>query len=138
MIKLVVGVMGTGKTKMLINLANQASIDSKGCVVCVERGKKLTFDIKHTVRLIDTNSYEITTADELYGFISGICANNYDVTDFFIDSALKICSNDVESFIRFIYKLDKMLENNHINCLITSSIDIDSVPDALQKFIYHH
>ena len=36
MIKLIVGIKGTGKTKQLIDLANKAFETTKGAVICVE------------------------------------------------------------------------------------------------------
>ena len=59
MVKLIIGIKGTGKTKQLIELVNAASEKSAGSVVCIEKGTKLTYDIKHTARLIDTDQYAI-------------------------------------------------------------------------------
>ena len=94
MINLIVGVKGTGKTKRLIDDVNRAVSASHGVVVCVEYGKKLTYDVKYQVRLIDAKDYNIKDGKRLYGFICGILAGNYDVTELFIDSALKICQDD--------------------------------------------
>ena len=41
MVELLIGTKGTGKTKALINLVNTASAESKGDVVCIEKGVKL-------------------------------------------------------------------------------------------------
>ena len=57
MLSLIVGVKGTGKTKHLIDLTNKALAASSGSVVCLEKGNKLRYDIKHQVRLIDTSEY---------------------------------------------------------------------------------
>jgi len=87
MLKLIIGVKGTGKTKTLINLVNTAVENSKGDVVCIEKGVKLRYDIKYKARLIDTEEFFVTDAQSLYGFVAGIFASNHDVTDLFIDSA---------------------------------------------------
>ena len=76
MLKLIVGVKGTGKTKHLIEMVNTASEESKGSVVCIEKGTKLTYDIKHTARLIDTDQYNIGDAQSLFGFIAGIAVGS--------------------------------------------------------------
>ena len=83
MVSLLVGKKGSGKTKKLISLANEAVATSSGNVVVIEKGAKLTYDVTHKARLIDTDQYAIVGYDMLYGFISGICAGNYDVTDIF-------------------------------------------------------
>ena len=59
MIKLIVGNKGAGKTKTLINMANEAVKTSKGNVVVVEKGLKMTYDIDHAARLVDTEEYKI-------------------------------------------------------------------------------
>ena len=72
MLKLIVGVKGTGKTKEIISLANTAANESKGCVVFLEQGNKLRFDVTHKVRLVDTCEFDIADGQSLYGFVAGI------------------------------------------------------------------
>ena len=135
MVKLVVGVKGTGKTKTLIEQVNGAINESKGCVVCIEKGTKLIHEIKYQARLIDTNEYMVTDAEALYGFVAGIYASNHDVTHVFIDSALKICNNNVPEFETFIGKIDTFSEKSNIIFMITSSLPIDEIPDSLKKYL---
>ena len=105
MIKLFIGGKGSGKTKTLIEMVNNAVNESKGNVVCIEKGDKLRFDITSKARLIDTDYYKITDAEKLTGFIAGILASNSDITDIFVDSALKIIGNDVVAFEGMLKKL---------------------------------
>ena len=95
MLKLMIGVKGTGKTKALIEKVNAASATSHGDVVCIEKGTKLRFDISSKVRLVDTEEYLVSDAQALYGLIAGILASNYDVTDIFVDNTLKICNGNI-------------------------------------------
>ena len=105
MITLIVGKKGSGKTKKLIERTNAAVEHSNGNVIVIEKGTKLTYDITHEARLIDTESYDIQGVDALVGFISGICAANYDVTDILVDSTLKIIGRDLNVFVGFAEKL---------------------------------
>ena len=54
MIKLIVGTKGTGKTKTLIDMAKKAAEESKGNVVCVEKGDKLAHELPNAVRLVNS------------------------------------------------------------------------------------
>ncbi|MGN1409765.1 MAG: hypothetical protein ACI4XJ_06270 [Eubacteriales bacterium] len=135
MIKLIIGKKGSGKTKTLIELVNAALGTSKGSVVCIEKGDKLKFDINYRCRLIDTDEYLITDGQSLFGFISGILASNHDVTDIFIDSALKICQNKTDSFDLFLNELDALVKNHEINCVITSSIAVEDATDTIKKYL---
>ena len=135
MIKLIVGKKGSGKTKTLINLVNDALNTTNGAVVCIEKGDKLKFDINYRCRLIDTEEYLVKDAQALYGFIAGILASNHDVTDIFIDSALKICQNDTASFDLFLNELDTLISTHDVNCVITSSIAPEEASSTVLKYI---
>lgn len=133
MIKLMVGERGTGKTKTLIENVNKASSASNGQVVCLEWGDKLRFDVSCHVRLIDAEEYGISTAEKLYGFLTGILASNYDVTDLFIDSALKMCE-DQKALALVLEKVAPMLESHNVNTFVTASLPADKLIPELSGY----
>ena len=135
MLKLIIGVKGTGKTKNLINLVNTAVENTQGDVVCIEKGTKLRYDVKHTARLIDVNEYFVSDAQSLYGFIAGVLASNHDVTDLFVDSALKICNNDAAAFDTFVDSLSALIAKTNVNVVITSSIPTEEASDIVKKYL---
>lgn len=137
MIKLLIGVKGTGKTKTLIEKANAAVASTKGNVVVIEKGVKLRFDIDYHARLLNTNDYFVFDGEALYGFVAGIFASNNDVTDLFIDSALKICNNDIPAFEKFLLDLDELMTkaNMDINVLITASLAEGEATDVIKKHL---
>ena len=135
MLKLIIGVKGTGKTKALINLVNTAAENSNGDVVCIEKGVKLRYDVKYRVRLIDTEEYFVSDAQSLYGFVAGIFASNHDVTDLFIDSALKICGNDAAAFDVFVEEVATLSDKLGVKITMTSSIPVEEASDAVKKYL---
>ena len=135
MIKLITGVPGTGKTKMLIGMVNEAVKATNGNVVCIEKGIKLRFDINYNVRLINTNEYLIDDAQSLFGFLSGIIASNHDVTEIFIESALKICQHDMPAFETAVNEMEQLANKTNVNIIITSSIPKGQEPESLKKYI---
>lgn len=132
MIKLFIGGKGSGKTKTLIEMVNNAVTESKGNVVCIEKGDKLIHDITYKARLIDTDAYAVTDAEALYGFIAGILASNSDITDIFVDSALKIVGNDVDAFDKMLAKLDKITAE--VNLVMTASIAVEDCPASVKAY----
>ena len=132
MIKLFIGAKGSGKTKTLIELVNNAVAASKGSVVCIEKGNKLKLDITYKARLIDTDAYGIVDATSLYGFVAGILASNSDITDLFIDSSLKICGNDVAAFEEILKKLDPITKD--VNLVMTVSIAVEDCPAGIKAY----
>ena len=95
MIKLIVGAKGSGKTKAMIDMINDSVKTSKGNVVVVEKGMKLTYDIAPAARLIDLDEYKVSGGEMLYGFVAGLMASNYDITDLYIDGILKVLNHDI-------------------------------------------
>ena len=132
MIKLFIGSKGSGKTKTLIELTNNAAQASNGSVVCIEKGDKLKHEITYKARLIDTDAYAVCDAEALYGFIAGILASNNDITDIFVDSSLKICGNDVAAFEKMLPKLETISDN--VNIVMSSSIAVEEAPEGIKKY----
>ena len=135
MVKLIIGLKGSGKTKTLISMANEAGEKSSGSVVCIEKGTKLIHEIKYLVRLIDSDEFSITNAEELYGFLCGVFASNNDITDLFVDSALKICACELDVFADFVNKVAAFADKANINVVITSSIAPADLPECLNKYL---
>ena len=132
MIKLFIGGKGSGKTKTLIELTNNAAQTSNGSVVCIEKGDKLKHEITYKARLIDTDAFAVNDAVSLYGFIAGILASNSDITDIFVDSSLQICGNDVAAFEAMLPKLEKVAEN--VNVVMSASIAVEEAPEGVKKY----
>ncbi len=133
MIKLIVGLKGTGKTKTLIAEANAAMASDHGCVVCVEKGRKLIYDISHKVRLISSDEYDINTYDRFFGFLCGLMSANYDITDIFVDSITKICGDDLAALESFLAEVSQVIRN--IDITITLSKDQGELSDELKKYL---
>lgn len=135
MLKVIIGVKGTGKTKALIALVNEAVEKSHGDVVCIEKGVKLRYDIKYRARLIDTNEYFVDDAQSLYGFVAGILASNHDVTDLFIDSSLKICNDNYDEYDKFLDEVAAISDKIGINIVTTASMPADKASDTVKKYL---
>ena len=131
MVTLIIGKKGSGKTKKLINLAAEAVETSKGNVVVIEKGAKLTYDVSHKARLIDTEQYNVTGYEAFFGFLSGLCAGNYDVTDVLVDSTLKICGQDFTAFAKFIEQINELAAKTETKFTFLVSADEEEIPASL-------
>lgn len=135
MVKVIMGIKGAGKTKQLIDLVNHSVKDNIGSVVCIEHGQKLTFDIDHGARLIDTVPYDIKSYQVLRGFITGLYAGNYDLHDVFIDSLFKVSGDsDMTECGKFLSWCEKFGSDNNVDFSITISADVESAPEGVKKY----
>ena len=121
MIKLIIGNKGSGKTKKRIDQVNVCVENSDGNVVCIEKEPKLTYDVSSKARLLETETYLINGHKAFYGFLAGICAGNYDVTDILVDATFKIVGREYE-------KLPQFSEASDVNFYFTISCDKEDLP----------
>jgi len=135
LINILTGKKGSGKTKHLISLAHEAVKVSKGHVVCVEKGDTLTYDVDHKARLINIEDYNIGGFDALYGFICGLCACNYDITDILVDSTLKIGGRDFNALSDFMKKIAPLSTQTGINFTFSISADFEELPEELCQIV---
>ncbi len=129
MITLILGHKGSGKTKRLMAMCNTAVDQSKGNVVFIEKDNTLTYDLSHKARLVAAEDYAVKGYDSLYGFIAGMCAGNYDITDIFVDSVLKI-AGDLSGLEAFVEKLSKL----DTNIVMSVSAAKDEIPAHIAEF----
>ena len=136
MVQLIVGLKGSGKTKKLVDLVRAAVNEETGDVVCIEKERKLTFDIPYQARLIDAGTYDIGSYEFLKGLICGVHAGNYDITHFFIDNFYKLVNDkSVESLETFLAWLDKFSANENISFVISLSVDAETLSDTVKKYM---
>ncbi|MCI8478609.1 MAG: hypothetical protein HFE97_09765 [Oscillospiraceae bacterium] len=136
MVRVIMGVKGTGKTKQMIEMINAAVHSENGSVVCIERGPKLTYDIHYKIRLVEASHYDMDNFDCLKGFISGLYAGNYDTTHVFIDSLTKIVPSDPtdHSVEEFLDWLNRFSDKNNIKFTVTISADSELASEGIRKY----
>ncbi len=128
MISLIIGNKGSGKTKYLIELVNKTVEHSKGNVVCVEKVTKLTHDVNYRARLISTDHFGISGYDSFFGFLCGICAGDYDITDIFIDATLSVGGRDYNELTEFIKKVSQLSKTTNNDFTFTISTEAGELP----------
>lgn len=130
MITLIIGKKGSGKTKRLLDMCAAATQSSNGNVVFLEKDTTLTYNLNHKTRLVAMDEYGVNSFGALYGFIAGMCAGNYDITDVFVDSTLKIAGNDMQQLEAFVENLSRL----QINVVLSISADKSEVPARIAEY----
>ena len=132
MIMRIVGPKGAGKTKTMIDMTNAAVKTTEGNIVVIEKSMKLTTDINHAARLLDVDEYGIQGADMLYGFVAGVLAGNYDITELFLDGLLKIVDHDMDAAAALLARMDAITKD--VEVIVTVSSAEDALPDSIKKY----
>ena len=135
MIHVIMGLKGSGKTKKLISAINEAVASTGGDVVCIEYGKKLTYDLTYKVRLVGSKEYGICTPDMLKGFLSGLHAGNFDITNVFIDNLYKTIGSDEAAGEEFVAWCARFAAENNMEITMTISSDPANASEAMKQYL---
>ena len=133
MIHVIMGLKGSGKTKKLLDSIHDAVAEAHGDVVCIEYGKKLTYDVTYKVRLVDSKEYGINSSEMLKGFLSGLHAGNFDITHVFIDNLYKTIGTAAGE--EFVTWCAKFAAENNMEITMTISEDVADAPEAIKQYI---
>ena len=93
------------------------------------------FDIKHSVRLVDTSAFVIKTYDEFYGFLCGLISNNFDITNIYVDSIFKIVGDTLEGMDKFFEDVENLCESYNIDFMFTLSMEAAGAPEYIKKYL---
>lgn len=136
MVKVIMGLKGSGKTKQLIETINETVRQDHGSVVCIEKGNALKYDVSYRCRLIDAGEYELFGYTFLKGFICGLHAGNFDITNIFIDSFYKIIAEPTpEKTDEFLTWCDEFGKANNMNFTISLSQAPETASETIKKYI---
>ena len=133
MVQIISGEKGKGKTKYLLEKANQAIKVSNGSIVYLDKSSKHMYELNNKIRLINVNEYPITSSEAFIGFICGIISQDYDLEMMFFDSFLKLSCLEGEDITDTISTLEKLGEKYHVTFVLSVSRDKDKLPENAQK-----
>ena len=135
MVSLIVGHKGAGKTKMMIDLANERARDSNGSVVFVNKNHRLMYDLVHQIRVVCMEDYEeITNSDEYVGFLYGVISGDHDIEAIFIDSILKHADVHKDDIPEFLARLKVISQQHDIDFIVSLSADLEELSDDVADF----
>ena len=135
MIHVIMGLKGSGKTKKLLDSIHEAVANASGDVVCIEYGKKLTYDVNYRVRLVDSKEYGISNPCMLKGFLSGLHAGNFDITHVYIDNLYKTIGSDRAAGEAFILWCAEFAKANNMEITLTVSDDPALASEEIKAFL---
>ncbi|MBO5458172.1 MAG: hypothetical protein J6A24_04370 [Clostridia bacterium] len=135
MIKVIYGAKGTGKTKMMIDAANETVKIAKGHMIFITDSKRGMYDLEREIRFIDTSEYDIAGEAALCGFVKGVIAGNNDNEYVFIDGVVRIAGKPVQEMAAFFYMLDKVSKDSGVTITVSVSANKEDLPDFVTKYL---
>ncbi|MDO4793651.1 MAG: hypothetical protein Q3993_05670 [Filifactor alocis] len=134
MIKLILGEAGSGKTKQILEMANQDVETAKGEIAFLEPTSKHLHQLHRDIRLISTEEFQIDTRNSVYGLLCGLLSANYDIEKIYIDSLDKMIGSIDSNIIDFVEMVDELANDRDIEVIIACNIEDPEILKSLEKF----
>jgi hypothetical protein len=135
MVKLVTGGKGTGKSKRMIQMANELSQVGKGHVVFINEDRRPMYDLKYQIRFVSMDEYPKFDENRFLGFIYGILSCNHDIEVIFIDGLQNIINIDFAGTLDFINTMDILSHKFQIKVILSVSCDIEDLPEEYKEWV---
>lgn len=135
MIRLIYGAKGSGKTKKIIDMANDSINTTGGDIVFITDTNRYMFDIKYQIRFVNTEEHHISTEEALVGFIKGLIAGNHDIKTIYIDGAHRITGLKIEEMLDFYSELGIIAQRQEVEFVLCVSREPENFPEFLKKYL---
>lgn len=133
MVKFILGAKGAGKTKWLIDQANNDIKDGNGNIAFVEVDDDHIFSLDYNVRLINADDFRLQNIESFYGFLCGLMAMDYDLQKIYVDGVYKVVKLNIEELEFLFNKLSKVKEVEGREIFINVDYVMEEIPAEFQK-----
>ncbi len=137
MVSLIVGAKGKGKTKYLLEKANNAVKEANGHIVYIDKNSKHMYELNNKVRLIDASRYPLANGDAFIGFVCGIASQDYDLEQVYLDSFLQNTkvADDSTKIREYINELEAISRTCSVDFIISISKDQADLDESLHDSV---
>ena len=135
MIQLLYGKKGMGKTKLMLESANELAGKSHGTVVFIDDGNELLIKLSHKIRFVNMLDYPIHGSEAFLGFLCGVVSQDYDIETIYIDGLTYIVHQDIESLRIFFDGVEQISKEHNVQFNMSINGDENNVPEFIQKYV---
>lgn len=136
MIHILTGEKGDGKTKKILDMANEAIKSAHGNIIFIDNDNKNMYGLHYNIRFIETSDFPISNYRELVGFICGIVSQDNDIEKIYIDSIDKILKSfDKDDLQKLAKKLTDLSQKYSLEFILSMSATIDEIPFELRDLV---
>ena len=135
MIKVLYGEKGTGKTKALIEAANNLAAEGSGDVVFIDCQNRSMYDLKHKIRFINASDFPVCGPREFLGFLCGIISQDYDIEGIFIDGLTYIVKQDADRLESLFEGFGLLAGKYGVSFYISVNGKAGEAPDFIKEYM---
>ncbi|RBP70056.1 thymidine kinase [Alkalibaculum bacchi] len=136
MVRIISGPKGSGKTKKIIDFANEKIKETTGEIVFINDREKYREKINKSIRYVSTNDFYIYTPAVLFGFLNGLIAGNYDIDTIFVDNLVRIAKIEELDDLEELFKGIDLLSEKYDVTFIVSVTSDEPLPEEYRAYAF--
>lgn len=129
MLELIIGAKGNGKTRKMVEKANNESKRTSGSIIYIDKSNKHMYELSNVIRLINLHEYDIQTPDAFMGFIQGLISSNHNLTHIFLDNFMMMCNIEADSLSDALHEMDRISEKYNVTFVISTAVEESLLPE---------
>ena len=133
MVKLIAGARGKGKTKYILDRANNEAKNSDGVIIYLDKNSKHMFELDRNIRLINVREYPVADFDVLMGFICGLISGNSDIMSVYFDSFLTLAGLEDQDPTDALDKMIVLSDRLGVEFIISLSMGIEDLDERFKE-----
>jgi hypothetical protein len=136
MVKFMAGQKGQGKTRKLIDMANEALKTADGHLVYIDDDRRHTREIDRDIRFVEAGKGVLSNYREFVGFILGILSMDSDVEHIYVDGLCNIVKTlDNEALLKMTKKLENVCRRDGVAFTISVNYEPDTLPEEIKELL---
>ena len=135
MLELIIGAKGNGKTRKMVEKANNESKRTNGSIIYIDKSNKHMYELSNKIRLINISNFPVNSEDSYIGFISGVISQDHDLEYLFLDGFLNIANLHGSDISGAIAKIASLSETYGVNFVISISMDEHALPESCKQYV---
>lgn len=135
MLEIIAGEKGKGKTKVLINKANDAVKIASGNIVYMDKNNKHMYELSNRVRLINIPAFHIDNSIMFLGFLYGVLSQDHDLSQIYIDNFFSTSNADENEFTEIVDTLLRISEEYEVDIILSIAKSEEALPERLLPYV---
>lgn len=135
MLDLIIGAKGKGKTREMVERANNESKITNGSIIYIDKSNKHMYELSNVIRLINLHEFDITSKDAFLGFIQGLISSNHDLTHIFLDNFMWLANINSDELSDVLDEMERLSNRYDIIFVISTAVEENEIPAQFKSCV---
>lgn len=135
MLEIIIGEEGKGKTKALLEKANNVVKISGGTVIYIDQNNKHIYELSNRIRFVNVQDFQIENSEMFLGFILGIISSDHDLDKIFLDNFKILSKSHSDTLEPILNKLYELSEKYEIDFIVSLSMPAAELPERFRNMV---